>query len=357
MKKLFLIAAFAGIALASCTTDESTFEGVENGRLMNFVAADYVHQTRGEATPSGTFSNSDYKVYGWYTGTKVAHFGPLTVSGSSVESGYYWPDESLDFAAVSPANDDRIAVTRNDDFTTTITYTFDGNTKKNDNATNLMHADFVTQQLNANKDNATVALGFRHALAKLDVKVHQNTVAANSLPTGVAGYEVIVTSLNITGINDQGTYTVTKTTNNTADDRLWANPTGTATWDIIPSDRSLMTVTKAQNAKPTNYVANDFNEENYYVMPQAIPATAKVNIAYKVITYLETGGTTTKTVEKDVLVNNICKTGSTTDKITHWYANKHISYTFNVNPVSDLTPITFSAKEETWNTEGGTHEF
>ena len=185
MKKLFLFAAFAGIALASCTTDESTFEGVENGRLMNFVAADYVHQTRGDETPSGEFSNRNYKVYGWYTGTTVEHFAPFTVSGSSATSEYYWPDESLDFAAVSPADDARIAVTRNDDFTTTITYTFDGSTKINDNETNLMHADFVTQQLNANKNNATVALGFRHALAKLDVKVHQNTVA--TLPTGVAG--------------------------------------------------------------------------------------------------------------------------------------------------------------------------
>lgn len=361
MKKLFLIAAFAGMALASCTTDESTFEGVEDGRLMNFVAADYVHQTRGEAKPSGTFSNSDYKVYGWYTGTKVAHFDPLTVSGSTAEngyeSGYYWPDESLDFAAVSPADNARIAVTRNNNGTTTITYTFDGSTKKNDNATNLMHADFVTQQLNANKNNATVALGFRHALAKLDVKVHQNTVADNSLPTGVAGYEVVVTSLNITGIHDQGTYTVTENTINTADDRLWTDPAGAATWNIIERDRSLMTVTKAQNAKPTNYAPNDFSVANYYVMPQAIPATANVNIAYKVITYLETGGTTTKTVTKDVLVKNIGKKNNREDKITHWYANKHISYTFNINPVSDLTPITFSAKEETWNTEDGTHEF
>lgn len=361
MKKLFLIAAFAGMALASCTTDESTFEGVEDGRLMNFVAADYVHQTRGEAKPSGTFSNRDYKVYGWYTGTKVAHFDPLTVSGSTAEngyeSGYYWPDESLDFAAVSPADNARIAVTRNDDFTTTITYTFDGNQKKNDNATNLMHADFVTQQLNANKNNATVALGFRHALAKLDVKVHQNTVADNSLPPGVAGYEVVVTSLNIDSICDQGTYTVTKNTNNTADDRLWEDPAGAATWEIIAENRSLMTVTKAPNAKPTNYAANDYSVANYYVMPQAIPATAKVNIAYNVITYLTTGGTTTKTVTKEVPVKDIFKTGSTTEKITHWYANKHISYTFNVNPVSDLTPITFSAKEEKWNNEDGTHTF
>ena len=355
MKKLFLFAAFAGIALASCTTDESTFEGVENGRLMNFVAADYVHQTRGDETPSGEFSNRNYKVYGWYTGTTVEHFAPFTVSGSSATSEYYWPDESLDFAAVSPADDARIAVTRNDDFTTTITYTFDGSTKINDNETNLMHADFVTQQLNANKNNATVALGFRHALAKLDVKVHQNTVA--TLPTGVAGYEVVVTSLNIDSIYDQGTYTVTEDTDNLADDRLWTGPAGAATWEIIAENRSLMTVTKEENVKPTNYAAKDFSVVNYYVMPQAIPATAKVNIAYNVITYLETGGRTTKTVTKEVPVNGIFKTGSTTDKITHWYANKHISYTFNINPVSDLTPITFSATEETWNTEGGTQEF
>lgn len=359
MKKLFLIAAFAGMALASCTTDERTFEGVENGRLMNFVAADYVHQTRGETKPSGTFSNDDYKVYGWYTGTTVAHFDPLTVSGSTAEngyeSGYYWPDESLDFAAVSPADNARISVTRNNNGTTTIIYTFDGNTKKNDNKTNLMHADFVTQQLNANKDNATVALGFRHALAKLDVKVHQNTVATP--PAGINGYQVIVKKLNITGIKDKGTYTVTKNTDNTADDRLWADPTGAATWEIITNDHSLMTVTKAQNVKPSAYVANQFSVADYYVMPQEINSDAEVKVIYDLITYFNDGGTfTDENKTATVLVKDIKKTNSE-DKITHWYANKHITYTFNINPVAGLKPITFSAKEETWNTEGGTHEF
>lgn len=357
MKKLFLFAAFAGIALASCTTDESTFEGVENGRLMNFVAADYVHQTRGERTPSGTFSNENYTVYGWYTGTTVAHFGPLTVtaSDSPVESGYYWPDESLDFAAVSPADDARIAVTRNDDCTTTITYTFDGNTKINDNETNLMHADFISQQLNESKNNTTVALGFRHALAKLNVVVNQNSVA--NPPAGINGYQVIVKKLNITGIKDKGEYTVTKNTDNTADDRLWADPAGAATWEIITNDHSLMTVTKAQNVKPSAYVANQFSVADYYVMPQEINSDAKVNVIYDLITYFNDGGTfTDENKTATVLVKDIKKTNSE-DKITHWYANKHITYTFNINPVAGLKPITFSAKEETWNTEGGTHEF
>ena len=342
MKKMFFFAAIASVAFASCTNDENIFEGVKNGREMTFVAADYVHQTRAPHDLNQTFSNSNYQVWAWYTGDDQAHIDALVVdSTNSFTTGYYWPDDSLDFAAISPANDSCIAVSRASG-ATTVTYTFDNATKKNDHKTNLMHADYVKQQLNAAKNNASVALGFRHALAKLIVNVHQN---AGPTVTGVAGYEVVVKSLSFDDFYNEGKYVVTGNAQNTQD-KVWTPSGGTTDWSIISTDQPI--------------VSADFTTstlDDYYVMPQNISDEATVNITFNVITKLTTGGKSVKEVKTSKKIKDICKTGSTTDKIASWYTNKVITYTFNINPVSELKPITFTATEEEWGTTGGSHTF
>lgn len=345
MKKMFFFAAIASVAFASCTNDENIFEGVKNGREMTFVAADYVHQTRAPHELNQTFSNSNYKVWAWYTGNDRVHIDALVVnSTNSFTTGYYWPDESLDFAAISPANDSRIEVTRTAGGATTVTYTFDDDdaNKKNNHNTNLMHADYVTQKLNAAKDNASVALGFRHALAKLIVKVHQN---AGPVVDGVAGYEVVVKSLSFNNFYNEGKYVVSSNAQNTTDNVWTTSPTNATTnWSIISTDQSIESA--------------DFTTSgDYYVMPQNIDDKATVDITFNVITRLTTGGKSEKVVTKSIEINDICKTGSSTDKIASWYTNKVITYTFNINPVSELKPITFTATEEEWGTTGGSHTF
>ncbi|MBO7281392.1 MAG: fimbrillin family protein, partial [Bacteroidaceae bacterium] len=254
----------------------------------------------------------------------------------------YWPDEALDFAAVSPAGDPRITVSRGASGATTVTYEFDGD-NENTTTTNLMHADFVVGQTKA---IPTVALGFRHALAKLNVVLHQNAVDAGSLPTGVSGYEVVLQNVRINNILCQGTLTVTANDQNTTD-RVWnaSSPAATTNWNILTSAN--------QPIKAADYAT----AINYYVMPQTLADATTITIDYDVISTLTSGGTSKLAKSATVKLNDIYKSGSSTEKITDWFTNKVITYTFNLNPTAELTPIAFTAQEEEWGTVGGSHTF
>ena len=348
MKKLFLIAAIAGVALTSCTNDESTYTSVTEGRRIHFTSADYVHQTRAGEDPqehdmTQTFTNGDYQVWAWVNGTDGCHMNAVVVNArnNSYEGNYYWPDNALDFAAISPADDARINVGRSNG-ATSITYTFDAE-NPNTTTTNLMHADFVTQSYTTN--GASVLLGFRHALAKLKVTVEQNEVATEDMPSGVNGYEVIVKSFSINDILCEGTYTVNNNTQNVID-QLWAPAeTGeTTNWNIIENNSGLSI---EDNPYTTDY--------DYYVMPQNILEATKVNVVFDVITRYTSGGERIKeNIEKTITVNQI--DGTNGFAIAHWFTNKSIHYTFKINPMSDLYPITFTAKEEVWGTNNGEGE-
>ena len=204
-----------------------------------------------------------------------------------------------------------------------------------------MHADFVVGQT---KTTPTVALGFRHALAKLNVVLHQNAVAPGSLPTGVSGYEVVLKNVRINGILCQGTFEVTANSQNTTD-RVWDASTATTDWNILTS--------ATQSIKDADYATTT----DYYVMPQTLADATTITIDYDVISTLTSGGTSKLEKTATVELNDVYKAGSATDKITHWYTNKVITYTFNINPTSELTPIAFTAQEEEWGTVGGSHTF
>ena len=359
---MFLFAAFAGVALASCTTDEEIFAPVNQGNEIEFVAADYVHQTRAnEHELNLPFTNKNYSVWAWKTKTANAHMKDVAVTYDAEKKTntveYYWPDEALDFAAVSPASDDRIKVKR-DGASTTITYTFKDEDGYRNNQDNLMHADFVTAS------QTTVALGFRHALAKLNVVVNQNHKAVNDDRANnvnerdIVDYQVIVKKLSIEKFDCYGTYTVTSgeydpaTSNaqNTADN-VWTDTSGDANWTIINTPTSLVkdTVDFEDKNFEATYMTNGF------VMPQKLSDDVVVNIDYDIVTKFKSGATSTTNRKKYVNLNTI--KNSSDVAIANWYTNKVITYTFTINPQYDLTPITFSATEEEWGTQDGAHTF
>ena len=350
---MFLFAAFAGVALASCTTDEEIFAPVNQGNEIEFVAANYVHQTRNEHDLNQTFSNADYSVWAWKTGTANAHMEDVTVTynngANDVTGTYYWPDQALDFAAVSPASDDRIEVSRTG-AATTITYTFKDVDGYRNNQTNLMHADFVTAS------KATVALGFRHALAKLNVVVKQTQDAVNDDSANdvnerdIENYQVIVNNLSIENFNCYGTYTVTSNDQNTAD-KVWTSTSGDADWTIINTPTSLVEDTVKFADKTFNATYNTTG----FVMPQLLSDDVVVKIDYDIVTKFKSGATSTTSRNKFVKLNTI--KNSSDVAIANWYTNKIITYTFTINPQYDLTPIEFSATEEEWGTQDGAYTF
>ena len=217
MKKMFLFAAFAGIALASCTTDEEIFAPVNQGNEIEFVAANYAAQTRAEHDDAA-FTNSDYAVWAWKNGDDTPYMDSVKVdfkNNNKVAGTYYWPNYALDFAAVTPYGDKRISLDRTNG-NSTITFTFD-ETNKNTTTTNLMYADFVESQyydsdvdfsniggetITGRTNSKTVALKFRHVLAKLNVVAHQ--LNPNPFPDGITGYDVTINSLSFNGMLCEG---------------------------------------------------------------------------------------------------------------------------------------------------------
>ncbi len=347
MKKMFLFAAMASVAFASCTTDESVFDGAPKDGEIKFVAANYVAQTRGEHDINVAFSNNDYAVWAWKVGTAEVHMNMqnVQVNKSNEIQGdgtYWWPENyGLDFASVSPYNNPSIGLKRTSG-NTTITFTFDGDTKQTDNTTNLMYAnkEYYQYDYSAAGDQP-VALKFRHALAKLNAVVHQADPATTV--AGVAGYEVIVKSLKMTGIKSEGSLVVNlDEVNIGTTDKVWtdaASPTTTDEWTIISTDTSI----KASDYKYTT---------DFYVMPQNIGDATKLVVDYDVITTFEGGGTSTINKTKTVNVKDIIATGGSTP-LANWYTNKIVTYTINISPNEAFKPIKFTAMEEEWGTQSG----
>lgn len=350
MKKMFLFAAMASVAFASCTTDESVFDAAKEQGKIEFVAANYAAQTRGEHDDK-TFTNDDYNVWAWEDSTNTNLFmnkAVVTYDGttSSIDKTYYWPNYALDFVATTPAGDPRISVARDDKGVSTITFTINS-TKGNDHVTNLMYADFVEQYYNQAVTpavgNPTVALKFRHVLSRLNVIVNQ---VNPTLPTGITGYNVTVNSLSFDDFLNEGSLEVKEGVYNGATTNyLWTPGTATDDWSIIPSDTDIETTSFA-----TNYVHGD---KNYFVMPQTIPADAKLNIAYTVTTRFENGTSSVQPFTTSIELNKIM---NGTTPITEWRTNKNITYTINITPAA-LKPISFTVNEEEMGEIGGTQQF
>lgn len=351
MKKMFLFAAFAGIALASCTTDEEIFAPVNQGNEIEFVAADYVHQTRGGHEQTALESGS-FGVYAWPYGTDDALMFNVEIAKNGTtwkptgNNKYYWPDDTfVDFTAVYPYGNPaftRVArvVTEDNEgeliSTADITVEFNG-TKSNPTNVNLMYADLVTQKhvYDPTDDPAAsaeaVPMLFRHLLAKLNVVVDQTDIECEG---GVKSYEITLTKVAFTGLYDQGSLTVDAAYREAAKgdnaNTIWANQDGEATWEVFTGEQDL-------SGNSNKYESN----ATYYVMPQKINGTQKLEIEYTITTTF-TNGTVAESQKTRTIALNAIKT-----KVENWYTNKSITYTVNISP-ADLEEITFTAEEEIW---------
>lgn len=249
----------------------------------------------------------------------------------------YWPNYALDFAAVSPAVavDSEVTVTRTNGGAT-INYDF-SETECPHNV-NYMYADYVP---NTQEYSGSVALKFRHALAKLKVCVKQGeTHTALGYPINV-----YVTSAKIVGIHDKGEFSVAYT--NTGDNASVSKTS--RVWDNTSGDDELSIISSTQL---TSVGVN--SADGYYVIPQTLNENHKF-----VITYTVTIGEETFTYEeKEVLLKDITLT-QTVGSLPNgeqayspsaaWGTNKSILYTITINSTKDLTnEITFTATEETW---------
>lgn len=190
MKKFFLFAAMAGVALTGCVKTESEVAVKSDSNRIVFDNPVVSSVTR--ALIDGTEYPTDvpFSVYAQYkndeTGENLLYMNNVTTEYSPTspsENGkpswtpvgnYYWPKQgTLSFAAYSPtaAQDAFTSVA----WTDAAGFTFTGfNAVTNNDATklyDLMYSDYVARQTQANEQDYTtyygIQLTFRHALSAL----------------------------------------------------------------------------------------------------------------------------------------------------------------------------------------------
>lgn len=361
MKKMFLYAAMASIAFASCTTDEKIFDGTDESNEIRFVAAQYSVQSRAEHDPGAAFTD-DVTIWSWYDGNDTKVIDGDVYNQTAFKNGkkYYWPvgnsgEIALDFVSVPTGMVTKYLEnqkpTRDDEGNTTLTFNVDKS--KDYHADNLM----TTQVLSGSKSDGNIALLFRHLFAKVKVNVAQ---VARTESFKNARWTVTLKDLKFIGLHDKGSVTINNswTAANSGNDCAWTSTgidadnanAGSRVWSIFTGTKDLY------NAPTDVDNPNDEGSENsysytsdYYMLPQVLQAgIQKVVISYDVTTdYLgnPTQPNTVISYEKEIDLS--------TAGVAQWYMNKVITYTININPSTTISQITFTVNEEEWGGGSG----
>lgn len=363
MKKKFFFAALATIALASCTTDESVFEGIAQGDEINFAVAKYTPQTRADEHQTGATFTENVTIWSWYDGnsTEVIPgdvYDPnnkvfVPQNGATTGNKYYWPvdNSSLDFVAVPTSlitadADYFTAPERDVNGNTTLTFELDGNTDYH--TTNLM----TTEVLTGNRTEHSVALLFRHLLANLKINVKQKERANND-----ARWNVTVNSITLNGLHNKGKVVIDDawTAANDGTDCAWNETVleqGNSTWNVesaqnwsLYNDTDPATTDLAADATAKNYSSS----ETYYILPQDL-VNQTITIKYTIVTDYLGNPTQPNTVETYTKTFNLAGISN----ISAWYMNKVITYNIAIDPTETLNSITFDVNEEEWGANEGT---
>jgi len=382
-KSYFVLIAAAATTLASCSNDlfldnnqdaqapigfASYSQKSTRGDATNDLNLEYYHNTfvvygskkstidneisqvfDGGATSLATYSNgattpNDWTYSPYRFWDKQANYNFIAVAPNANIIKYDWNAYASPLTEVGTAANDFVTVAGG--------YTLKGqNLQKNSTQSEIKKGfletttgdvDLMTSTLNYQPGNGhdnDVNLEFKHILAKLNVTVAKSSVLND--------YDVYVRSLEITGLNDHGTY---------AESNYKADPftSGWSGQSIVNAGYKLAyayaydTEATAQgkllsdyNTTATKTVPNYFIES--LVMPQPVPATgddaAALILKYRIVT-----GSGATAHSEDYTYKLTLK-----DAFTQF--NDRCNYTLNFT--IDPTVITFDASVALWG-NGGT---
>ena len=388
MKKMFLFAAMASVAFASCTTDEKVFDGTDESNEIRFTAAQYSAQSRAEHNAKNEF-NSNVTIWSWYNGkggnenTVIAgdvYNRTYNSTGGFINgNNYYWPVNGTKLDFVSVPTDmlgylDGGKPSRDNDGKTSLTFKI--NKDDNYHGHNLMTTEVLQEQ----GQGSAVPLLFRHLFAKIKVNVSQKERIVNN----EVRWTVTLKSLQFIGLHDEGTVEIKDTwtaadgnnedNGNTSENCAWTSTqisegtaanAGNRVWTIFSGSKDLYTFTteptpgSVDDKTATGTEAAFAFTNDYYMLPQPlITGVQKVVISYDITTdYLgnPTQPHTTVSYNKELDLYSV-------SGVTQWFMNKVITYNISIDPsvTSEsvtLQPITFTVKEEEWGTGSDSKDF
>lgn len=342
MKKTFLVAALAGMALSSCVNDEYVVKEtaqrlmfdnpVMNSQVRAEVKGEIVGSTYPEAEMFQVFAKSysgDFK--GWTVGTND-FFGTTGVTvkrgigGSSYwmsESAYYWPDvtTNLAFAAYSPAELGAACTS------TQISHTASGLQiddfqveAESDKQYDLMYSNRVWGLNKDNNGSKAVELNFKHALA---------SIVFSSAAKKQAGITYSITDLKLGGsIQTKGDFSQGLTSAGTTPYSENANPV----WSDLgnPLKPSFYKPSFTSFEVPESPEIFTSGTSAILPIPQDVPADAEVTIVYKV-----TNLGNTLTYEKTIKLSDF-KQKSTGNAVDKWEMGNRYIYRIQFGETSRI---------------------
>lgn len=341
MKKYFIIAAAALVAMTGCSKIETA---PEVQREISFQVANNV---RTKATGS-VYENGAFGTYAWFNNTDVFMVNEqVDKSGGvwrTVDNTYYWPKTgSISFISYSPftgaSNTENSVpvITKN-----SITYT-----DVTVGTTDLMYADRATCSSNVNEvtDSDTADSGFtgvptvfNHALAKLSFKIKANFIEYTDPTTNTTTtWEVTVKSAKIGGFKTKGSLALTLND----DGKTWNKPVTNIGTDTDPvnvniwtnasgatDEQELIDATTYPDGVVLTTTAQDLAAASGFVLPQQLTAdTQKITLDIRIKTNLPNGRSINETFTPTIDIKDI-------SSLQAWQMNQNIVYTINIKPTA-----------------------
>ena len=387
MKKLFVFAAAAVVALASCT---KTVVNETPDRAISFQVANYVPQTKaGEVKYDGT----SFHTYAWFhpdaTATAQVFMNneeiklqDNTPATWAADRPYFWPKTgNINF--FSYAGTPVPAVTENQALYSekTIAVTDDALL-----ASAAYHYGVAQAGLNtysglkygtADTDVTGVPTLFHHILAKVSFKVF---FSAEGIKDTNYKWDLVVNSASVEYAN-VGTLTVNFTDPGfTTTAQAWPYAAGTYNW--VPKDGATNNVQAAPcgtnavafdgTANKQTVVANSAGDaksdgiiilDEITVMPQVLATSAaKFRINYTLTSYYNNGTSFDQHIQETVNLSDtgtnplgaILLTAFSSNAIPQW--NMNYKYTYNVTIKPDKT-VTFDPAVEAWLTDSTNYTY
>lgn len=319
MKKILFV-ALAAATMMSCTENE-VIENAGNKKVVKFGTA-VSSTTRAAITDITALQASGFTVYAYNTGEKLAGAGLLdkvfmdnlavgySAPDWSFTGTYYWPlDQKIQFFAYAT---DKAATYNADAAKTypTISYTIA--------ETSAAQKDFVvakaTDQTQTTAENG-VKLTFDHALTQVNFSVKGDD----------ANLTYKVSSIEIAGVANTGTYSY--------DTEKWT-VTGTAgTYSYtVAADASVTGTTAVKLDQPDGALM---------LMPQTLPADAKITIVYQVFN------------KDNAAVGTAVTAPVALAGTAAWEPGKKIRYTLTL--ANNAAKVSFAPEVGAWNTDDDTN--
>lgn len=270
MKKIFMFAAMASVALASCTKNEPAVTP-EQGEAILFNSPVVAPATKAASElTSNFFVFAYYSENDSYNGTESLYLRDREFKKTggywAADPAAYWPKNgNLTFCAYAPEYTGLTVDQTNSAAALVLNYTVDVDEQKD-----VLYSDWLLNKVvddqgtvNPNGYNTTgIDLPFHHALSKVQFSVKAGSDAAAAKMT--------VKSITLRGVKPSGKLTVPY--NNDGDDAAWATSGDAVTYTVIENNTAALTVDGAAIGAP------------FMLIPQSLSTVDNLVVTYELAT-------------------------------------------------------------------------